>query len=606
MTLQTIHTMIETRQTSVSRIFAITALLVFVIFSLSIWNCKDPVGSPYSNTFPETRLANVPANDTIAQYIRLGAIPEQTLYWVGDDPDGYVIAYRYRWTDFYQGQAVSKEWTTVLNITSLGGMTLDTLILVRGNPSSLFRIYNFFATLDPYDFGTRERIRDSLATGRVFPVPYGTGIVRGDSIIGASPINLEAPTKGIFIFYSPSDSNMHRFEVASVDNIDAVDPTPATVHFWTLRSPGPTVFFARVPPNGQLILRYPTEVNPGLTFTFGALDPSTDRRDYSWVIDDTADASRWSPWTPQAQAIVTAIYFQQTGSDTHTIFLRARNRWGVLSPIVLRKFTASVPPIDDPNWPKRILIINNCRMSGPGSVDTSTVNSFYSEVMDSLGKTGKFDIWTVATPHPPLASYAFPPREIMGRYTAVLLLSEQYLRPPTLGSGNLILQTKQAILRVYLSVGGKLIYSGTPDIRNTILPLTLHNAWAYDIFHIASYASVPFIQDTALDFVGANGTVGYPNVALDSAKIPADSGRAIRNIAINFPRGFGQTISFFDSKANKTDFENKPLGVRYLAPPPIPPARQTYSVIHFGFPLYYGRKTDVIQALRKAFADLNE
>ncbi len=580
----------------------VVAFVVCSIISLAIWNCRDPMGVPRGNTFPETRLANVPADDTLAIYIRLGSIPEQTLFWVGDDPDGYVIAYRYRWTDFYQGQAVSTGWTTILNITNLAGTILDTLILVRGNPSSVFRIYSFFATLDPNDLVTRERIRDSLSTGRAFAVPYFDGVVPGDSVVGANPVTTAAPTKGIFIFYSPSDSNMHRFEVASIDNKDAEDPKPARTHFWTLRSPAPSVFFATVPLNGQWVLRYPTETNPGLTFTFGALDPSTDQRDYSWVIDDTLDATRWSPWSPQAFGVVTAIHFQQTGSDTHTIFLRARNRWGVIGSILPRKFTAAVPPIDDPNWPKRTLIINNCKVLGTGGVDSNLVKQFYTEVMDSLGRTGMFDIWTVATPHPPLGSYAIPQREVLSRYTSILFLFEQPLPIPTLGTDALrrIDATKQALLKEYLRIGGKLIYSGTPSVS---VAISNYTAWADTIFHVAP---LPFQQNTQLDFVGAKGSLGYPNVRLDSMKIPADSGIAIRNIAVSYPRGFGQVIFLFDSKRDSAGFENAPIGIRHLAPAAIPPARQTYSVVYFGFPLYYAMKGDVIQSMRKAFQDVFE
>ncbi len=117
---------------------------------------------------------------------------------------------------------------------------------------------------------------------------------------------------------------------------------------------------------------------------------------------------------------------------------------------------------------------------------------------------------------------------------------------------------------------------------------------------------MPLTQNEAFDFTGAKGRSGYPNVVLDSTKLPPEAGGLIRDIAINFPRGFGRTISLFDSKSDSLGFEDAPLGVRYLAPPPIPPARETYSVVYFGFPLYYAKKSDVIQSLRKAFEDVNE
>jgi hypothetical protein len=102
------------------------------------------------------------------------------------------------------------------------------------------------------------------------------------------------------------------------------------------------------------------------------------------------------------------------------------------------------------------------------------------------------------------------------------------------------------------------------------------------------------------------GDLGYPSIPLDSTRIAPDSASAIRNIGnigINFPYGFAQTISFFHSRFG-TFYENFPVGVRFLAPLPAPGQPRTYSVVHFGFGLYYGQKSAVIQSLRKAFQDI--
>ena len=603
------------RQKKLAHVIRSSAVLLMCgLFSLGVWNCEDPISEPNPNTAPDTRLANVPVNDTIALYIHLGVIPEQTLFWTGDDPDGFVIAYRYRWTDSSRAGVIQGPSTVILNITQLGGTSLDTLIRVgedpiKGTPTSFFRLYDFLATMDPDDIGTIQTIQDSLATGRPFAVPYRTGVVPGDSIVGAEPLENEAPTKGTFIFDSPADSNLHTFRVSSIDNDDMEDPTPAIKHFWTLRSPGPTALINSVPADSVYVLQYPTERNPGLTFTFGGIDPSTDQRDYSWAVDDT---SNWSPWSPEAQAVVTARDFPDT-TNPHRFYLRARNRWGVLSPTVDTPFVAFVPPIDDPTWAKRTLIINNSRIVAvtfpplPPPPDTTEVNRFYSDVMDSIGKGGEFDIWTTTTPRPNLPGSApFPTRTVLARYTSVLLLSEQELPIFGVGARTNINSSKQALLREYLDIGGKLIFSGTPNIRTTIGG---YDTWARDIFHIVSTSVIEFTQNEDLDFIGAkgNGAFGYPDVALDPARLPlADSG-AIRNIALSFPRGFGQTISYFVSKTHSVGFENAPLGIRYLAPPPIPPnPRETYSVVHFAFPLYYVMKGDVIASLRKAFEDIKE
>ena len=588
------------------------ALLAFVA-----GGCENPEGPVKPNTAPDTRLANVPANDTIAKYILQGAIPEETLYWVGDDPDGYVIAFRYSWTDVYGGTSSPNDTVTLLNLTTIGETPLDTLVIVSEftarNPGSLFRIYNFLATLDPNDAGTLDRIIDSLSTLRPFTLPYPSGAILTDSIRGADPLNNEAPTKGIFIFDSPADSNLHKFQVWAVDNSGAIDPTPATLHFWTLPSPGLIVEIEAGPTlsTNAYVLRYPTERNPGLLFQFDGEDVSTDQRDFSWVVDDTVN---WSAWDPQDYAVVSALNFQETGSDTHTFYLRGRNRWGVISPTVSRMFTASVPAIDDPNWPKKTLVMINCRIL-PGAptpnwmppVDTTAVKDFYIEVLDSLGKTlgTNYDTWVNAS-H---TSYAFPTRDVLSQYTSILLLSEQEL--PFLGSGSQgkIVQAKQDLLEEYLNIGGKLIFSSPPAIRFSLTP---YDVFADAFLHVLTDSSAtpfPFLQNGAYDFVGAVGKLGYPSVSLDTAKtatFPAEADGAIKNIALNYPRGFGQTIFEFDSKSGDPVFDNAPLGVRYLAPPALPPARETYSVVYFGFPLYYLKMSDVIAVLGKAFEDINE
>jgi hypothetical protein len=569
-------------------------VLVALTLSLTIFSgCKFPTGAVLPNTPPDTRLANSPTDDTTAQYIRLGGIPEKTLFWVGDDPDGFIIAYRYRWITTYRGGSGTTAWNTVLNLTSLRGILLDPLILVHGEPTSYYRIYNFLATFGPDDETIRESIVDSLKTGRPFAVPYHAGIVPGDSLRGANPLNLEAPTKGTFIFSSHADSNMHRFEVVSVDNNDAVDPTPAVVHFWTLRSPSPTAVITGIPAGLRYIIRYPTRRSPGLTFTFAGIDPSTNERDYSWSVDDTL---HWSEWNRQASAVVDASYLQHDTSDTHRIFLRVRNRWGVVSPIVSSTFLARVPPIDDPSYPRRTLIINNCKITGPGSVDSNAVKQFYASIMDSLGMGGRYTIWTTGTPHPPLSNYAFPSRDTMMTYTSILIVFDQATAAIGADAQRRLDISKQDTLSEYLNVGGKLIWSGTPSISVAIAD---YGSWANLYFH-----AVPWLQNSQLDFTGVTGLLGYPNVRLDTLK--ADSGYALSNIATAFPRGFGQAIFLFRSKTPGSQFQNAPVGVRYLAPEPTPPARQTYSVVFLGFPLYYAVRSDAVEVLRKALSDINE
>ena len=212
-------------------------LVVAIALSVSAWHCDSPGGGLRPNTPPETRIANVPIDDSIAQYIGRGVLPEVTLHWLGDDDDGYVIAYRYRWMDDSRFGSSTSPYTTVLNIAQVAGAPLLSPLLVEGNPHSLFELYRFLVNLNPAnpsDTASIRFINDSLETHRPFAVPYITGPISGDSIVGSNPIVNQSSTRGTFIFSSLADSNLHTFEVAAIDDNNAIDETPARVRFWTL------------------------------------------------------------------------------------------------------------------------------------------------------------------------------------------------------------------------------------------------------------------------------------------------------------------------------------------------------------------------------------
>ncbi|MBM2841233.1 MAG: hypothetical protein HW412_1761, partial [Bacteroidetes bacterium] len=107
-------------------------LLLLGVFALTMWTCKYPSGPQNQNTTPDTRIANVPANDDTARYIGRNAFPEVQLQWVGNDQDGYVVAFQYRWVSTRPGQPFPApgNWTTVLNLTN---PDWDNMILVKGS-----------------------------------------------------------------------------------------------------------------------------------------------------------------------------------------------------------------------------------------------------------------------------------------------------------------------------------------------------------------------------------------------------------------------------------------------------------------------------------------
>lgn len=582
------------------RSLPVLAAAVFLL--VFAWSCDIPDNAPLSNSLPDTRLANVPDDDTIGVNINRGVIPEQTLYWTADDPDGYIVGYRFRWIDEYRDLRDTTPWTTLLNLTSIGGAVLDTFIQLHPNAPSAYRVYNFLATIRASDQETIRGIQDRLATRRYFAVPYTTGPVPGDSIIGTDPVLVEAPNKGTFIFNSPADSNRHRFEVKGIDNSDADDPTPATVYFWTRQSEGPIVFFPPGPPPQpdntmpRFIIRCPTFRNPGLIFHFGGFDRTTEEREYSWTVDDSTVG--WSPWNVETFDTVTAADLRSASPDSHIIYLRGRNRWGVISQVVWRYFRAITPVIDTLTGPSRILLYNNTRdrnySSAPdGAINRDSLMTFYMEVLDSAGWAGRYDTLSRTT--------RFPRRIELSKYHAIVFVADAYITPPF--GGATIWQLKHQVdsLREYLNYGGKMVWSGSPKIAS--LFESSYPAWANQFFHLSSPAPNPLPS-----FVGARGRLGYPDIAIDTSKVRPDSlGRVgLRDLSINLPQRLAVAIYDWRHRTNDPFYEGYPVGVRYNGSQaqPGPWCRETYSVVFFGFPLYYMQKAQAIQAMRKALEDL--
>ena len=75
--------------------------LVLIFSSLIIFSCVDnfDTGEEYPNESPNTTLANIPVEgDTLYAMV--------TLMWDGEDNDGYVVAYEYRYTTYPLGNSL--------------------------------------------------------------------------------------------------------------------------------------------------------------------------------------------------------------------------------------------------------------------------------------------------------------------------------------------------------------------------------------------------------------------------------------------------------------------------------------------------------------------
>jgi hypothetical protein len=186
--------------------FAVFMILVAVCIGLL--SCENPTGTPKGNSFPDTRLANLPPNDTIAQYITRGCYPRTISLLVVMIQMG-ISSHIITTDDVRRTGHLPREIRCDPEYhrgrRDCSGHAGNPSRAGRGKtraPGSLYRIYNFMATLDPTNLELRNKIDDSLGTGRIFAVPYPTGAIVGIPP-GADPLISETPTKGVFIFDSP-------------------------------------------------------------------------------------------------------------------------------------------------------------------------------------------------------------------------------------------------------------------------------------------------------------------------------------------------------------------------------------------------------------------
>ena len=544
-------------------------LVVLLALGGLLSNCSQPSnpGAPVGNTPPRTRLANLPTNDP--EGTLPSATPTVTLSWVGDDPDGFVTAFRYRWSYKTADNAtVYRDWTTLLNV-SITGVTM----IVKGNPAVVPDIYHYFVTLAP---STQDSIVNLLVKG-------GSIVVAGDSVVAADPKRILNPNVGVFIFESEDTLNEHTFEVKAMDNLGVEDIHPASVVFWTPKAlPPNTRLVAPFPADSAFVIDKVTDTFPGLKFYFEGIDLKSKKLEYSWSVDSL----RWSPFSLDQVATVTVADMKQPWTGPHTFYVKARNDYNLQdSTPAYYTFRTVVPTFIDPAQPHRILLLT-CTRNGSGALgfpSVAQINTFYGNLVTAAGNGGSYDVWATTTVR------AFPSRAAIAKYNAIIVNNDAQNGDV---NGNLT-AANGALLSEYLSVGGKLIVSAWKTAER------MDTTFAKDRFHIQSFSDPRYYRmNTANDFVGGSGRLGYPDFRMDTTKMLALWNGALANIPYVSPRGFAEVIFTYDSKSDSLLFQGNILGIRYVG--------ITYTVVYLGFPLYYAQPNDAEAIMKKALQDVGE
>jgi len=80
-------------------------ILLLVVGMFWGYRCRMETNPAFPNMPPNTTLANIPVpNDTIFALV--------TLHWDGEDDDGYIMGYEYRYITHhvYKGDSLAQPW----------------------------------------------------------------------------------------------------------------------------------------------------------------------------------------------------------------------------------------------------------------------------------------------------------------------------------------------------------------------------------------------------------------------------------------------------------------------------------------------------------------
>ncbi|MCK4577795.1 MAG: hypothetical protein KAU50_03325, partial [Candidatus Marinimicrobia bacterium] len=337
-----------------SKVFILsTALLVIVYIS----SCQRPTLPPGENIEPNTTLANIPVEDDT-----LFALA--TLHWDGEDDDGFITGYEYRYTTHH--------------------------------------------------------------------------ISAGDSVVQAWE---ETEATSLTIAFESSDSlNYQVFEVRAVDDMEGIDPTPATRTFYTRQTILPvTKILSPVPEQKLFVTDDITDWWMGVHLIMTASDADGEVVEYAWAVDD----GDWN-WTLDTALYITPDYFSPLEGE-HTLRVISRDNTNLIDDTGDQVTINLITPTFD----KGILIIDETIESKfPVGLNFSDaqVDTFYTQLFE------------------PDTSWDFqksgmPPKQLLGQYSLVIWHADDL---PSFSSVEDNHQLSRHIHDImdYLNVGGDFIMSG--------------------------------------------------------------------------------------------------------------------------------------------------
>lgn len=359
-------------------------------------------------------------------------------------------------------------------------------------------------------------------------------------------------------FNSSDELNEQLFEVRAIDNEGGVDPTPATITFYTRRTVFPDTEIAS--PSGDetafFALDQATDWWNGVTLTMQATDDDGEVIEVAWAVDD----GDWQ-WTTDTTVTIGPEWFTPL-EGRHKLRVTSRDNTNLVDPTPDSVYVELLRP----EFSKRLLIVDETTENDlPFSVNATDaeIDDYYTSLF------GESDNWDYD-------AQGAPPRSVLGQYQLVLWHADNNFR-----STPHQLPVHENLIRDYLNVGGDFIMSGWRVLKSfrpqTSFPASFEpGSFVHDYLHIVQADETPLSGDMHR----AIGVGEMSDVRVDSVKLAnvfPYYGKLGQINVIMERGGFTETIYSYDGL--DVDYRLRPIGLQYFG--------TTFNAVVLGFPIFF-------------------
>ncbi|MBM3324677.1 MAG: hypothetical protein FJY66_03330 [Calditrichaeota bacterium] len=308
---------------------------------------------------------------------------------------------------------------------------------------------------------------------------------------------------------------------------------------------------------------------------------------YNGMINAFSYAIGDSPFVFLAWQEASEIVLTDAPAGEYLFHIRARDVAGEISGTISHRiYILELEPTDS------ILIVDETRdgTGGAGSPNDEQVDNFYAAVMG----TRPFAQVDYATHQIGGVSYLSPLD--LYRFRLVIYHTDD--------KANFNIASNRAVLAEYMDRGGKVIFGGWDLLApfgvayqdSAVYSATAAADLRFVYTYMRLFYAVRSSATSPREFKGMTGVGGYPDVAIDPAKVPASWAGALDKCWAFNNRGETITIGTFDAATEGSSFEGKHCAHVYIGP--------IYSVAMLGFPLYFAYENQAVAFMGQLLTEM--